>query len=79
MSIGQESTAAPAVYCKTLDEALEEVARRRATKAAGTITKYERSPYGGYRVYSVEADVFVDDLLDPVLPNTRGDSFRLYR
>ncbi len=67
-----------AVYCETLEEALQEVARRRA-KAAGTITKYEKSPYGGYRVYSVDAAVFADDLVDPVLPNAQRDSFRLYR
>ena len=77
MAVTAASTAT--VYCKTLDEALQEVARRRSTKTPGVITRYEKSPYGGYRVYSVEAEVFVDDLLDPVLPNTRHDSFRLYR
>ena len=67
-----------AVYCKTLDEALREVASRRATKAPGTITRYEKSPYGGYRVYSIEAEALVDDLVDPVLPNAWHDSLRRY-
>jgi hypothetical protein len=77
MTIEEVSTAT--VYCKTLDEVLQEVAKRRASKADGVITRYEASPYGGYRVYSVEADAFVDEFADPVLPNARRDSFRLYR
>ena len=71
------------VYCQTLDEVMKEVARRR--KARGTdsddalITKYEKSPYGGYRVYSIPADLIVDDLVDPLLPNMPRNSFQLYR
>ena len=57
------------VYCKTLDDALKEVAKRRAGKAEGVITRYEPSPYGGYRVYSIDAEILVDDLTDPVRPN----------
>lgn len=61
------------VYCKTLDEAIKESARRkRDAKAAGVITRFEESPYGGYRVYSLPADTLVDDLVDPVVPEIRG-------
>ncbi len=68
------------LYCETLDEAIQEVARRRAAKTHGdgVITKYESSPYGGYRVYSIEVDALVDELLEPVTPSLRRD-FRFYR
>ena len=64
----QEETVA-VVYCDTLDDALKEVAKRRAGKAKGVITRFEPSTYGGYRVHSIAADILVDDLTDPVRPN----------
>lgn len=70
------------VYCRSLDEAMKETARRkRDAPAAGVIVSFEKSPYGGYRVYSVPADTVVDDLVDPVLPSTsRGHGRkRVYR
>ncbi len=60
---------AAVVYCNTLDDALKEVAKRRAKKTEGVITRFEPSPYGGYRVHSIAADILVDDLTDPVRPN----------
>ena len=61
------------VYCKTLDEAIKESARRkRDAKVAGVITRFEKSPYGGYRVYSLPADTLVDDLVDPIVPEILG-------
>ena len=60
------------VYCKTFDEAVREMGRRkRDAHAHGMIVSFEESPYGGYRVYSVPADTVVDDLVDPILPSTR--------
>lgn len=61
------------MYCKTIDEAFKEIARRKRD-ADGVITRFEESPYGGYRVYSLPADVLVDDLVDPIvnMPDIRG-------
>ena len=71
------------MYCETFDEVIEEVTRRRKVRGTDTagalITKYEETPYGGYRVYSIPADLVVDDLVDPSLPNANRGSFRLYR
>jgi len=69
------------VYCKTLDEVFKEISRRKKARVDldDLITKYERSPYGGYRVYSIPADIIADELVDPTLPNTKRDTFRLYR
>ena len=46
-------------------EAMAEAARRRAAPQADElVTRVERSPYGGFRVRSVPADFFVDQLVD---------------
>lgn len=56
-------------YCDTIDSAFEEISRRKAMQGTKSIiTRYEESPYGGFRVYSMSAEVFVDDLVDPVHP-----------
>ncbi len=80
------STSVPSIgdmYCRTLDEAFKEVARRKRDAGAdGVITRFEESPYGGYRVYSLPADVLVDDLVDPIInmPDIRGSRRkRVYR
>ena len=58
------------VYCDTINEARSEVLRRkRIPNAEGIITRYEKSSYGGYHVYSVSADLLADELIDPVRPN----------
>lgn len=52
------------VYCDTIDAAFEEMRRRKTVSGAeGTITRFEESPYGGY---SVSAELYVDELLEPV-------------
>ncbi len=65
-------------YFKTREDALEEVARRRATGGDPMITRCETTPYGEYKVYSVPVELFVDDLIDPVLPDAKRNSFQLY-
>ena len=60
------------VYCRTLDETLREMAKRRAANIPGLITRYERSPYGGYRVYSTDVEMIIDEFLNPVAPNPRA-------
>lgn len=66
-------------YCKTPDEAFKEVARRRsASGAEGLVTRFEESPYGGYRVYSTDAEMFVESLIEA--PALQGqNSRRIYR
>ena len=55
------------VYCDTIDAAFEEMRRRKTVSGTeGIITRFEESPYGGYRVYSVSAELYVDELLEPV-------------
>ena len=45
--------------------AMKEVARRRADPASrDLVTRVEDSPYGGYRVRSMPADFYVDQLAD---------------
>ena len=61
-------------YCDTIEEAFTELRRRKST-AEGIITRLEESPYGGYRVYSVPVDLFVDDLADPIQPVVPGSAF----
>ncbi len=58
------------------DAAFEEINRRKAMQGTESIiTRYEESPYGGFRVYSMSAEVFVDDLVDPVHPMKRATGF----
>ena len=61
-------------HCDTIEEAFAEL-RRRKTTAQGIITRLEESPYGGYRVFSVPVELFVDDLADPIQPTVRGSAF----
>ena len=54
-------------FHKDFREAMEESGRRRAEPgSAAYLTRVERSPYGGYRVRSIPADLFVDQLIDGV-------------
>lgn len=63
-------------YCDTIDSAFEEISRRKAMQSTESIiTRYEESPYGGFRVYSMSAEVFVDDLADPIHPMKRATGF----
>lgn len=61
-------------HCDTLEKAFAELHRRKGI-AEGVITRLEESPYGGYRVYSVPVDVFIDDLVDPIQPQVPGSGF----
>lgn len=59
----------PDKYCRTLEEARLEVARRRKSEFAGeVITRHVESRYGGYRVYSIPKEEFVEALVEPILP-----------
>lgn len=63
-------------YCDTIDAAFKEVRQRKsASSAKGIITRFEESPYGGYRVYSVPVETFVDEYLDPVRPRSPSRGF----
>ena len=67
-------------YCDSIDEVFEEIRRRKSAPGAeGAITRFEESRYGGYRVYSVDAELFVDDLVDPIQPRVPSSSFAARR
>ena len=67
-------------YCDTIDEVFEEIRRRKSSPAAeGAITRFEESRYGGYRVYSVDAEFLVDELADPIRPAIPSSSFTTRR
>lgn len=68
-------------FCDTLDEAAEEVGRRKrdTTEAESVVTTFEESPYGGYRVYSIPAELVVDQLLDQQSGPFRPQQRRRYR
>ena len=64
-------------HCATWQEAFEEAGRRRASPVApDAVTRFDESPYGGYRVYTVSLEmameVFTDMLDAGVLPETQG-------
>lgn len=64
------------VYCDTIHEVFAEIRRRRSSPdAEGLVTRFEESRYGGYRVYSMDAEFFVDELVDPIQPQVRRRSF----
>jgi hypothetical protein len=55
----------PDSFHKTMQEAMEEVARRRADpQGKEIVTRIQSSPYGGFRVRSLPADLYVDMLAD---------------
>jgi hypothetical protein len=61
----------------TMEEALEEVARRRAdSQGKELVTRVERSPYGGFRVRSMPAEYYVDLLADGPVPAGTGNNRR---
>ena len=62
-------------FHKTMEEALEEIARRRSDpQGKEMVTRVARSPYGGFRVRSVPADYYVDLLADGPVPISTGNS-----
>ncbi len=67
----------PDFHGETREEALAEVARRRASPVApDAVTRFDESPYGGYRVYTVSLEiameVFVDMADSGVFPGESG-------
>ncbi len=59
---------APDFHCDTVGEALAEVSRRKASPIAeDAATRFDRSPYGGYRVFTVSLSFAMDMLEDPVV------------
>lgn len=76
MALASTGRLAQDVYCDTIDEVFEEIRRRKSSPGAeGAITRFEESPYGGYRVYSVDAEFLVDELADPVQPRVPASGF----
>lgn len=65
-------------YCNTMEEVRAEMARRRKESSENVIVKFEKSPYGGFRVYSVFVDSFIDDLTDPIVRDIKRNTFLLY-
>ena len=67
----------PDSHCETREEAIEEVARRRASPVVhDAVTRFDESPYGGYRVYTVSLEtameVFVDMVDSGILSESAG-------
>ncbi len=55
-------------YCTTMEEVFEELRRRREARTPGdlVITRYEKARYGGgFRVYSVPAELMVEEMMSP--------------
>lgn len=65
----------PDFFTSSLDDAIQEVAKRRGNpEAKDLMHRVEPSPYGGYRVRSYVAELYVDMLADGVpLPPIRGN------
>lgn len=52
-------------YHETLADAMKEASRRRSDPAGrDLVTKVDESPYGGFRVRSMPADFYVDQIAD---------------
>jgi hypothetical protein len=64
-------------YHESIEDALAETARRRSDPTGREfVTKIEPSSYGGYRVRSLPADFFIDQLADG--PTTSGVPFGVW-
>ncbi len=54
-------------YFDSLDEALDELHQRRSDPASqGILSRMEKSPYGGYRVWSITAEMYAEMLVDGI-------------
>lgn len=59
----------PDRYYDTLQEALDEVSRRKMSQVADdAVTRFEKLPYGSYRVYTVSFRVAMDVIADGADP-----------
>ncbi|WP_419937142.1 hypothetical protein [Candidatus Palauibacter sp.] len=57
----------PDSHCETRQEAIAEVARRRASPVVhDAVTRFDESPYGGYRVYTVSLETAMEVFVDMV-------------
>ena len=66
----------PDFYCETLEEAFDEAARRRATRTLDdAVTRWEKSPYGGYRVITVPLESLADFIAYPGDPDESVAAF----
>ena len=65
-------------YCKTQEEARKEMERRRAADSESVIVKCDKSPYGGFRVYSIPVDSYIDDLIYPVPKPPKTERYEAY-
>lgn len=60
-------------FCDTLDQALAELNRRKSEPSTREyIHKVEPSPYGGYRVWSVDASVYADMIAEGIQLPTKA-------
>ncbi len=59
----------PDAFCGTLEETLAEVSRRKKSPPTpDAVTRFDESPYGGYRVYTVSLEFAVDTIVDAESP-----------
>lgn len=57
----------PDSHCETRQDAIAEVARRRASLVVhDAVTRFDESPYGGYRVYTVSLETAMEVFVDIV-------------
>jgi hypothetical protein len=70
----RESTAFVDAFFETYAEAMREAQHRKMTLGDPIITRIEESPYGGYRVWSMPADVYID-LISENLPTSHPIKF----
>lgn len=65
----------PDFHCATWDEAMHEATERRASPVADdAVTRVDRSPYGGYRVYTVSLSMAMEFFLDVAGSGTLPES-----
>ena len=74
----------PDSHCATWQEAFEEAGRRRMSPVApDAVTRFDESPYGGYRVYTVSLtlamEVFVDMADSGIFPGASGADRSAYK
>lgn len=69
----------PDSLCENVYDAFNEIQRRKAApQTQNAITSMEKSPYGGYVVFSVSAEDFANALIyefDPPVPDYFGNSY----
>ena len=56
---------------KTIDQAYDELGRRKVS-SPGMFHRIEMSPYGGYLIVSIDADLYADMIADGIKLPTSG-------